>query len=267
MKFQFALLIAMLVAANAVAENPVIVGIAKPTDNASIDQIDHSELSLLLGQFVDEDGNVNYRDWKSSAKNRRALTQYLESLSYADPSQPASREATIAFWVNAYNALTIEGILRVYPIASVRELRDVRGEPYDFWDNTRLYVAGKAYSLNDIEHKVLRPLTEPRIHFAIVCGSKSCPRLSQEAYSAPRLEQQLDESAKHFLKQPGNFAFVGNSIQAASIFDWFGKDFGDDEREVTKRLHPWLPQSSQSKLDATNPPLKFSEYDWSLNEK
>jgi len=153
-----------------------------------MDQIDHRSWDALLKRYVNQRGNVDYQAWKQSAADQRALDAYLAHLSSANPNAQALGAAKLAFWINAYNAVTIKGILREYPTSSIRN-HTAKLFGYNIWDDLLLTVGGKPYSLNHMEHEVLRKMGEPRIHFAIVCASISCPRLLNEAYTASRLEQ------------------------------------------------------------------------------
>ena len=132
----------------------------------SIDQVDHSPFTQLLGKYVNADGEVNYAGWKNSSADRSALQNYLKSLSQANPRTQASRQAIMAFWINAYNAVTLEGMLEVYPTSSIRKHTNKLG--YNVWTDLKLQVGEQQINLEDIEHKVLRKMNEPRIHFAIV---------------------------------------------------------------------------------------------------
>jgi hypothetical protein len=131
-------------------------------------------------------------------------------------------------------------------------------------------VGGKTYSLSQIEHEVLRSMGEPRIHFAIVCASRGCPRLLNRAYTADRLEQQLSENARDFLAKSSNFQYdVGaKTIKISSIMDWFATDFGKTSAEQLKYLSPYLPDQVARKLASSGAArVSYLEYDWSLNDQ
>ena len=122
-----------------------------------MDQIDHRPYDALLHKYVDGDGYVNYRAWHASSEDRAALRQYLIQLSRASASLPASRESQFAFWINAYNAVTLEGILQEYPTDSIRNHTSKLGG-YNIWKDLPLLVGGKAYALETMEHQVLRKM-------------------------------------------------------------------------------------------------------------
>uniref|UniRef100_A0A7C2JXT8 DUF547 domain-containing protein n=1 Tax=Schlesneria paludicola TaxID=360056 RepID=A0A7C2JXT8_9PLAN len=235
---------------------------------ASMDQIDHSPFDALLHKYVDQDGFVNYAEWRRSATDRKALQDYLSSLSRASVSQKASREAQLAFWINAYNAVTLEGILQVYPTDSIRNHTSKFGG-YNLWKDLPLLVGGKPFSLDDIEHQVLRKLGEPRIHFAIVCASIGCPRLRNEAYVPERINEQLADNARDFFSRPQNLKVdpASHTLSLSSILDWFGGDFGRSQPEQLRFLQPYLPQSAQALAQDPNVRIRYQDYNWSLNDR
>jgi len=263
-----ALLLAILATpiASVFSGEPVFVGTKTPSDLVAIDKFDHDDWTQLLQKHVDEKGRVDYRTWKASSPDREALRGYLDRLSAVDPKLPTRLESKLAFWINAYNALTIEGILRTDKLMPIRDHTTQR-IGYDIWDDLRLHVGAKAYSLNQIEHEVLRKLDEPRIHFAIVCASESCPPLRNTAYAADEIETQLSSSAKTFFSSPRNFELDGEQLRLSPLLDWFSEDFGATENEMLQRITPWLPEASQERLRARRWSVKMSEYDWSLNEQ
>jgi len=236
-------------------------------ERISYDNVDHSAWNSLLGRYVDSEGMVNYRAWKAS-DDASALERYLEQLSQVDPNKPSSREAKLAFWINAYNAVTVEGILREYPTSSIRNHTGLVG--YNLWDHLLLRVGEETFSLNTMEHEILRKMGEPRIHFAIVCASIGCPRLLNEAYAADRIDEQLTENAKNFFSQDRNFRFdkEAGQIFLSSILDWFGSDFGDSQAAQLARISPYLPSDEARQVAVSeNVTVSYLDYDWNLNEQ
>lgn len=247
---------------------PVYVGSSKHL-NRSMDAVDHSPWDQLLQKYVDSNGRVNYSAWKSATDDLRALDRYLSELSAANVSVSATSESRLAFWINAYNAVTVRGILREYPTTSIRN-HTARLFGYNIWKDLKLYVGGKAYSLDQIEHELLRKMGEPRIHFAIVCASIGCPRLLNRAYVSDRLENQLEENAKHFFSQRQNFRYdaAAKRFYLSAILDWFGEDFGASQAKVLQRIAAWLPTESAI-VAAKNNTVRISylDYDWNLNKQ
>ena len=236
------------------------------TQQVSLEQIDHAPFDNLLKKYVDEDGYVDYRSWQASASDRVALQSYLASLSRGSLQAPASTDAKLAFWINAYNAVTLEGILQEYPTTSIRN-HTAKAVGYNIWKDLPLIVGGKSYSLDAIEHQVLRKLGEPRIHFAIVCASVGCPRLRNEAYGASRINEQLAGNARDFFSRTQNLQVRGRTLQMSVILDWFGGDFGRTQSERLATIHPYLPPAAQQLVSRGSVTVKYLDYDWSLNDQ
>ena len=175
-----------------------------PQQRMAVEQIDHAAWSALLGKYVNTTGQVDYKTWQATAADVQALAQYLNHLSSAVISPKTSKPVKLAFWINAYNAVTVKGILREYPTSSIRN-HTAKFFGYNIWDDLQLLVENTPYSLNQMEHEILRKLEEPRIHFAIVCASVGCPRLLNEAYEPARLEEQLTSNTEHFFADASKF--------------------------------------------------------------
>ncbi|MFD0863565.1 DUF547 domain-containing protein [Sungkyunkwania multivorans] len=210
----------------------------------------HVTFDDLLKRHVSETGNVDYKAFK---ENRSALNAYLKQLEDNPPSDAWSREATLAFWINAYNAYTIKLIIDNYPTKSIKDIKAP-------WDYRFAKIGTKWYTLNDIEHKILRKMDEPRIHFAINCASVSCPKLLNEAFTAVRLEDQLTEVARGFLADDLRNEISENSVEISKIFRWFGKDF-KQEGSLIDFLNTYSDIQISPKAK-----ISYKDYDWSLNE-
>lgn len=261
--------VAMTVTANAqsqsVGSSSRTVGHRWPADKlAPIDQVDHSVFDQLLKKHVNADGQVNYKAWHQSTADRDALKSYLDTLSCADSDALSKREAILSYWINAYNAVTIEGILRVYPTTTIRNHTSESGG-YNIWKNLMFNAGLKQVSLEDIEHKILRKMGEPRVHFAIVCASIGCPRLLNEAYVPDRLANQLAVNTKDFFSRPQNLQVSGNTLMMSKIISWFGTDFAPSQQQQVQVLSKYFPQSAQQLAASGNYGVGFLEYDWNLN--
>lgn len=227
--------------------------------------LSHQKWTELLQEFVDSDGGVRYRKWLAEKRAVQVLDEYLAELSRADLEQDSTAEEKLAFWINAYNALTVRGILLEYPTTSIRN-HTSRVGGYNLWHHLLLRVGDQDYSLDRIEHDILRKMNEPRIHFAIVCASKGCPRLLDEAYQPFKVDQQLDENATDFFSREENFARQADgAIYLSSILDWFASDFGATPGEVFEFIRPYLPEQSRQS-PGTSFSFRYLPYDWSLNE-
>lgn len=249
------------------AGNEVYVG-SKTAGTKSLDEVDHSAWNSLLQKYVNDNGMVNYRAWHGSRADTQQLDRYLSLLSTGNPSR-ATRSGKLAFWINAYNAVTIRGILREYPTSSIRN-HTARIFGYNIWKHLQLYVGGRPYSLEGIEHEILRKMNEPRIHFAIVCASVGCPRLLNEAYTAERVQQQLEDNAKDFFSRRRNFRYdaSGQRFYLSEIFSWFGSDFGADQAGQLRRISDWLPTEATRQAAKRNAvSISYLDYNWNLNSQ
>lgn len=238
-----------------------------PSEMVSMTTVDHSEYDRLLKTYVDRDGYVDYKKWHATSSDRKALQSYLAGLSQASHSKPATKPAQLVFWINAYNAVTLEGILREYPTKSIRDHTSVIGG-YNIWKDLPLLVGNRTYNLDSIEHKVLRKMKEPRIHFAIVCASIGCPRLLNEAYTADQLEKQLTKNTTDFFSRSQNLQADSQSstLRLSAILDWFGKDFGSTQTQRLNYLKPYFPDDAQSLASKRTVRVKYLKYDWTLND-
>lgn len=233
-----------------------------------VGKIDHSGWNALLKKYVDEQGYVDYVKWKASVGDQKALGDYIQQLSAAAFPAGATQEEKLAFWINAYNAVTVKGILREYPTTSIRN-HTAKVYGYNIWKDLQLLVGGKAYSLEGIEHEVLRKMGEPRIHFAIVCASIGCPRLLNEAYTAEKVDDQLTLNAQAFFADPTKFKADPRSgtIQVSPILSWFAGDFGEDAAARMKTIAPYVPAAAQSLAKSGRARVSYLDYDWGLNDR
>ena len=238
------------------------------SQQVSIAQIRHDSFEALLKRYVDADGYVNYKAWHASRTDRVQLQNYLKQLSRANPSLAASRHAKIAFWINAYNAVTLEGILQVYPTSSIRN-HTAKVVGYNIWKQLKLPVGDREYSLEDIEHKMLRKMNEPRIHFSIVCASIGCPRLRNEAYVASRLESQLADNARDFFSRTQNLQVdvQRRTLRMSAIVNWFGSDFGATKSQQLAYLSKYMPAQALQLARQPNVKVSYLKYNWNLNDQ
>jgi hypothetical protein len=209
----------------------------------------HTRWDQMLEKYVDTLGQVDYQNWLTE---KDQLDAYLQTLEKLPPLEQASKEAKLAYWINAYNALTVQLILENYPLKSIRDL----DKP---WDTICFQLKGKSYTMGAIEHEILRKMNEPRIHFAINCASASCPQLLNQAYREKQLETQLTERTRVFLMDTTKNKLQTDRIELSRIFLWFGNDFGSKEERLEFI-------SNYSGMNLERPKIDYLPYDWSLNE-
>ena len=232
----------------------VTLGLTSPEINSdqaqNQDKGMHTSWNVLLQKYVDNDGNVDYSSWK---KNQNDLDKYIQLLENKQPASYWDKNDSLAYFINAYNAVTVKLILDNYPLKSIREIK------YP-WDSKSLNLPNNTMTLNDIEHKVLRKMGDPRIHFAINCASASCPQLSNEAFRASKVQKQLEEVTALFINDTSKNEISEKNIGLSKIFLWFSKDFGSKkERILFIQKYSRKPFKDKAKI-------KYREYDWSLNE-
>lgn len=207
----------------------------------------------LLKKHVSDEGDVNYESLKNEHKKLLDYI-YILGLTYSHESfQSFSKKEKLAFWINAYNALTVDLIIRNYPIKSIKDIKHP-------WKQRLWKPANINYNLDEIEHEILRNMNEPRIHFAIVCASYSCPKLQNEAFTADRLEDQLTKATKEFLADTSRNEISEKSIKISKIFDWFSKDFTQNGS-----LIDFLNKYSEVTI-SPKAKKRFKDYNWDLNE-
>ena len=221
----------------------------------------HQVWTLLLQKHVDENGMVDY---KAFLKDRGQLKSYLQLLEENPPSEQWSDAEKLAYWINAYNAYTIDLVLEHYPVKSIKDIGSVIQIPFvnSPWDVKFIGIGGKEYDLNNIEHNIIREeFEEPRIHFALVCAAISCPKLRREAYTAEELEDQLKEQTEDFLANPKRNKIEPNEVALSKLFDWYQGDF-TEEGSLIDFLNQYSPV--QIKEGAG---IEYMEYNWSLNKQ
>jgi hypothetical protein len=212
--------------------------------------LNHENWDKLLIKHVNASGKVDYKGFKA---DKAALDAYCEELAAHTPQKDWSRAEKMAYWINAYNAFTIQLITEHYPLTSILKLDGGKT-----WDVKRIQLGDKKYSLNQIENEILRPqFKDPRIHVAINCAAKSCPPLLNKAYTAENLEQTLDERARKFINNAQFNTVSADRAKLSKIFEWYAADFPD--------LKKFVNQYSTTKLNASAA-IEFKEYDWDLNQ-
>ena len=219
----------------------------------------HDLWDALLKEYVN-DGQVNYQ---LLYKNIEQLDNYLGHLKAHAPTAEWGRNEQLAYWINAYNAFTIKIILDHYPVKSIKDIGGKMQIPLvnSTWDIQFIEIGGKELSLNDIEHRILRQeFNEPKIHFAIVCASMSCPLLRSDAYKADNIDEQLKEQALAFINDQSKNKITADHIEISKIFSWFEGDFIKDGS-----LIEFLNKYSSTKINQ-NAKVGYLDYDWALND-
>jgi len=238
---------------------------------------DHAVFSGLLRDHV----CGNRVDYAALRNDSARLRSYLDQLAGVDSAEltAAGRNAELAFWINAYNACMLKQVIEHYPIPqegfrrlltqataghSVSSVRDISG----VFKRKHCRVAGVLRSQNDIEHGIIRPMRDPRIHFAVNCAARSCPELPAEAYTPERLDQQLDAAVRRFVDTDTQFRIVMGDhpeLKVNKILDWYSRDFGGPEG-VKRFFARYLSPDAAAYIQRSGVRIRFFDYEWTLND-
>lgn len=224
--------------------------------------VSHTSFDELLQKYVDDKGMVDY---KGLGKERPKLKAYLKIIESNPPQKSWTEDEKLAYWINAYNAFTLELILDNYPIKSIKEIGAYIKIPFvnTPWDIKFINIGDEEYDLNNLEHGIIRKdFNEPRIHFALVCAAVSCPKLQNRAYLPEKLDAQLTKAAKDFLSNPAKNEFKNaNKAVLSKLFNWYSGDFTKD-----LSLIEYINQFSETQL-SKGADIDWKDYDWALNEQ
>ena len=222
----------------------------------------HALFDEVLQARVNAEGQVDYAGLKASPEK---LETYLDRLASADLAALSYYEQ-LAFWLNAYNALVIKGVVDRYPTTSVRSVKPFGG----FFYRLKFQVAGKPYTLNEIEHDVIRAeFVDARVHFALVCASAGCPTLENRAFFADTLEERLETATFNFVANPEKVRLERSErrLYLSKIFKWYAADFTEGYAGVTDFLADYLPSDDAEFLETEDIELHYLDYDWTLNDQ
>lgn len=224
---------------------------------------DHSKFDRTLEKYVDEKGLVDYNGFAADPE----FGEYVQSLQTVEIEE-LSTDGQLAFWINTYNAVTIDKVIKKKPKKSVRETF-VPG----VWTSTTFFtsrehtVANRRLSQDDIEHEILRKqFGDPRIHFAIICASRGCPPLPRIAYTEANVQARLEDETRKYLNSPRGTRMdsAEDTLFLSKLFDWFSGDFVQKSGSVLAFIRPYLNDGTLSFLER-EPMISYIHYDWSLN--
>ncbi len=236
-------------------------------DPASEISVDHSPWDAWLKQYVaiDDDGiaKVAYGDVSKQALS--ALAQYIRDMQSIPVSQ-LNRDEQSAFWVNLYNASTVLLIIQHMPVSTIRDIDISPGLLSDGpWGRKIVRIEDEELSLDDIEHRVLRPIwQDPRIHYAVNCAALGCPNLWPEAMTPSNAEAYLERGATAFVNHPRGARVEYGRLIVSSIYHWFKEDFGATDAGVIAHLKQYATGDLADKLKRVSR-IDDHQYDWTLN--
>ena len=235
-------------------------------DAASTATIDHTVWDRFLKSYIEErDGEANLVRYEDvTAEDKAALATYLESLAAVSIDEH-NRQQQLAYWINLYNALTVKVILDHYPVEGIREIDISPGWFADGpWGKKLITVEGEALSLDDIEHRILRPIwRDPRIHYAVNCASIGCPDLMAKAVTADNLDYYLNDGARNYVNDPRGAEISEGSLYVSSLYRWFEDDFEVDGGVIAHLKKHAAPALARQLDDIDS--ISGDDYDWGLN--
>jgi hypothetical protein len=237
-------------------------------DPASTRQIDHGEWDAFLTRYlrIGGDGVHRVAYGEVTATDRERLTAYVDHLA-ALPISEYDRAEQMAYWINLYNALIVLLVVEHYPVASIRDIESgpdaARAGP---WTRELVEVEGVALTLDDIEHRILRPIwRDPRVHYALACGAVGCANLQPEPFEAKRLDRQLSEAAMAYVNDPRCITIADDGLGLSSIYRWYRSDFGSTDRDVINHLMAYAEPDLAMRLQKFDR-ITDDGFDWRLND-
>lgn len=230
-------------------------------------EIDFAGWDALLRRVVvpGADG-VNRVDYAALAGAQRAALDSVVADLAAVPVDSYAPAEQFAYWINLYNAVTLQVVAAHWPVASIRDIDISPGWFADGpWDAELVTVAGEALTLNDIEHRILRPIwRDPRIHYAVNCASVGCPDLAASAWRGNGIDARLEAAARRYVNHPRGLSVEDGRVTVSKIYDWFLEDFGGSEASLIEHLAGYAEPGLAARLRAAGR-IDATAYDWSLN--
>ena len=238
-------------------------------DPESTQTVDHAAWGKFLKTYVKPGGDGANRVAYGTVNeaDKKSLHDYLASLRKVNVAS-LNRNEQLAYWINLYNALTVRVVVHFYPVDSIQDINLTGGlfgggGP---WDKDLIRIDGEMISLNDIEHRILRPIwRDPRLHYAINCASVGCPNLAVTPYTAATVNAMLNKAASDYVNSPRGVRHTSNGLILSKIYAWFSEDFGGSETMVLDHIARHASSDTEMKImRSTN--VAAYEYDWSLND-
>lgn len=242
-------------------------------DPSSGTRVDHSSWGDFLQVYLvtDAPSGVNLLRYSQvTESDRQKLQAYLAQLQQVRVTQ-LNRAEQKAYWINFYNALTVKVVLDHYPVRSIRDINLSSG-PFGLftggpWKAKLIQVEGEKLSLDDIEHRILRPIwRDNRIHYAVNCASIGCPNLQPKPFTAANTESVLNKAARDYINHPRGVKLISSGkIALSSIYDWFQEDFGGSQQGVLRHLENYAAPPLLKGLANFQGKIDY-HYDWTLNK-
>ena len=241
------------------------------SDESNLERIDHDAWQDILDGYVAADpAGVNLVDYEAlaaSAGDSAKLAGYLDHLQGLDP-RGYPRAEQMAYWINLYNALTVQVVLEAYPVDTIRDIHEGVVPYVGPWGDVHANVAGRDLTLDEIEHGILRPIwRDKRIHYAVNCAAYGCPHLLKTAFTAGNTERLLEAGARAYVNSARGVDPVDEDFMVlSSIYEWYPEDFGDTEEALFAHLVEYADDELAAQLEGFEGALEY-DYDWSLNRQ
>lgn len=238
-----------------------------PYNESSTTKVDHSAWDAFLKKYTIKTGElVRIKYSAVTPADQQSLNTYLNQLSQQAVAN-LNRQEQKAFWINTYNSLTIKTVLDAYPVSSIKKIKLGGVFASGPWDEKLITIEGAKLSLNDIEHRILRPTwKDPRVHYAVNCASIGCPNLQQQAFTASNIDSLLNKGARDYINSARGVSVSGDNIKASSIYKWFKEDFGHNDAQIIVHWMKYARPELKSALEGKHHINKY-RYDWSLNKE
>ena len=258
MRILFTLLLLLVSASGYAAPKADLWAYWQQSNETNTSTIDHALWQRILDNYlVQQPRQTLFRYRAVTGSDKYDLDRYIRKLAATDPRR-YRRDEQFAYWVNLYNALTVQLILDNYPLKSITKLGGLLS--FGPWNDKLVTISGKQLSLNDIEHRILRPIwQDARIHYVVNCASLGCPDLQPQAFTAENSEHLLEQGASRFINSAKGVKITGSKVRLSSIYDWYRSDFGSRE-DLARHLNHYRQ----------SPPVRLNrvsyDYNWALNE-
>ncbi len=249
----------------------VEIAVWNASDETNVERIDHGAWQRILDGYLAPDAAgvnlVDYEGLAAAAGDRAALAGYLDYLQALDP-RDYSRAEQMAYWINLYNALTVQVVLDAYPVDTIRDIHEGLVPYTGPWGDVHANVGGQDLTLDDIEHGILRPIwRDERIHYAVNCAAYGCPHLQQTAFTAENTEQLLEAGARDYVNSARGVDVVdADVVVLSSLYEWYPEDFGDSQEAVMAHLLEYADVELAAQLEGFAGAVEYN-YDWSLNRQ
>ncbi|KTD64293.1 DUF547 domain-containing protein [Legionella spiritensis] len=233
----------------------------------SFDTISHQTYQEFLNRYLFKGANgVNQvRYSKVTTKDRQALNQYIQKLTSL-PIRSFNKQEQLAYWINLYNALTIQLILKHWPVESITRINISPGFfSFGPWDAPLATIEGQKITLNDIEHRILRPIwNTPLLHYTLNCASMSCPQLQAQVFTAKNSQELMRNAAREYVNSPYGVQVESNHLRLSKIYQWYQKDFGVNESQVLKHIAGFAKPELKKQLLNKQQSIAYY-YNWNIN--